>query len=88
MFDLYVETQLLPTLRAGDLFILNNLSSHKSSDPVRAVRKAGGCFLFLPPQTPQFDPLSILKSPYQINKSASISVETDDSCTIFSRRQF
>ena len=52
-FDFYVETQLLPILRAGNMFILNNLSSHESSGPVRAVRKAGGCFLFLSPQTTQ-----------------------------------
>ena len=52
-FDFYIETQLLPTLRASNMFILNNLSSHESSGPVRAVRKAGGCFLFLSPQTTQ-----------------------------------
>lgn len=50
-FDFYVETQLLPTLRSGNMFTLNNLPSHESSGPVWAVRKAGGCFLFLPPQT-------------------------------------
>jgi len=83
MFDLYVETQLLPTLRAGDLLLLNNLSSHKSPGAVRAVRKAGAWFQFLPPQTTQFEPLSILKSRYPINKSASISVKADDSYAVF-----
>ena len=84
-FDFYVETQLLPTLRAGNMFILNNLSSHESSGLVWAVRKAGRCFLFLPPQTTQFEPLSILKSRYSINKSASISAKADDSCAVFNR---
>ena len=37
-FDFYIETQLLPTLRAGNMFILNNLSSHESSGLVWAVR--------------------------------------------------
>ena len=84
-FDFHAETQLLPTLRAGNIFILNNLPSHENSGPVCAVRKAGGCFLFLPPQTTQFEPLSILKSHYPINKSARISVKADDSCAVFNR---
>jgi transposase len=37
MFDLYVETQLAPTLRPGDVVILDNLSSHKSPGAARAL---------------------------------------------------
>jgi hypothetical protein len=42
IFDLYVETQLVPTLRAGDVVILDNLSSHKSPGAAAAVREVGG----------------------------------------------
>jgi hypothetical protein len=41
MFDLYVTTQLVPTLRKGDVVILDNLSSHKSPCAANALRKVG-----------------------------------------------
>ena len=46
MFDLYIETQLVPTLRPGDVVILDNLSSHKSPAASKAVRDIGAWFLF------------------------------------------
>ena len=46
MFDRYVETRLVPTLRAGDVVILDNLSSHKSPEAARALRDIGAWFLF------------------------------------------
>jgi len=49
MFDCYVETQLVPTLREGDVVILDNLSSHKSPSAARTLREIGAWFLFLPP---------------------------------------
>ena len=49
MFDLYVETQLVPTLRQGDVVVLDNLSSHKSPGAAAALRSIGAWFLFLPP---------------------------------------
>ena len=52
MFDRYVETQLAPTLRAGDVVILDNLSSHKSPSAAQTLRKIGAWFLFLPPYSP------------------------------------
>ena len=49
LFDTYVETQLAPTLRPGDVVILDNLSSHKSPGAARTLREIGAWFLFLPP---------------------------------------
>jgi len=46
LFDLYVETQLVPTLRPGDVVILDNLSSHKSPGAAKAMRDIGVWFLF------------------------------------------
>ncbi|MEM1362025.1 MAG: transposase [Pseudomonadota bacterium] len=44
-FDTYVETQLAPTLRAGDVIILDNLSSHKSARAAEGLRDIGAWFV-------------------------------------------
>jgi transposase len=59
MFDLYVETQLALTLRAGDVVILDNLSSHKSPGATRTLREIGAWFLFLPPYSPDLNPIEM-----------------------------
>lgn len=59
MFELYVETQLAPALRAGDVVILDNLSSHKSPNAVRTLREIGAWFLFLPPYSPDLNPIEM-----------------------------
>ena len=56
MFDRYVETQLAPTLRAGDVVILDNLSSHKNPSAARTLREIGTWFLFLPPLQSRSEP--------------------------------
>ena len=59
MFNLYVATQLVPTLRAGDVVILDNLSSHKSPGAARALHEVGAWFLFLPPYSPDLNPIEM-----------------------------
>ncbi len=59
MFDLYVTTQLAPTLRPGDVVILDNLSSHKSPGAARALHAIGAWFLFLPPYSPDLNPIEM-----------------------------
>ena len=59
MFALHVETQLVPTLRGGDVVILNNLSSHKSPAAAKALRDIGAWFLFLPPCSPDLNPIEM-----------------------------
>lgn len=51
-FLAWVEHQLAPTLRAGDIVILDNLSSHKNPAIRAAIRAAGARLLFLPPTVP------------------------------------
>ena len=58
MFDRSVETQLAPTLEPGDVVILDNLSSHKSPDAEETLHEIGAWFLFLPPYSPDLNPLS------------------------------
>ena len=48
IFEAYVETQLAPTLKPGDVVILDN-AAHKSSKAEKVVRDRGAWFLFLPP---------------------------------------
>jgi transposase len=59
MFNLYPKTQLVPTLRAGDVVILDNLSSHKSPAAAAALRDVGAWFLFLPPYSPDLNPIEM-----------------------------
>jgi transposase len=56
-FAAYVGALLVPTLRPGQVVILDNLSAHKG-DAVRALIEAAGCaLLFLPPYSPDFAPI-------------------------------
>ena len=59
MFELYVETQLAPTLRKGDVIILDNLSSHKNPEAAQTMRAVGAWFLFLPPYSPDLNPIEM-----------------------------
>lgn len=59
IFDIYVETQLLPTLRRRDLVILDNLSSHKSGKAKEMLQSVGARMLFLPPYSPDLNPIEM-----------------------------
>lgn len=58
-FETYIETQLAPTLSPGDIVILNNLSSHKSEKANACLKQKGAWFLFLPPYSPDLNPIEI-----------------------------
>jgi transposase len=60
LFTLYVEKILAPTLAKGDVVILDNLGSHKGRAARRAVRQAGAHMLFLPPYSPDLNPIEQL----------------------------
>jgi transposase len=58
-FEAYVRRVLAPTLRAGDVVIMDNLSSHKRAS-IRAMIEARGARLaFLPPYSPDFNPIEM-----------------------------
>jgi transposase len=59
IFDTYVETQLAPTLQPGDVVILDNLSSHKSPKAEAILKQRGAWFLFLPPYSPDLNPIEM-----------------------------
>ena len=56
-FLLYVEQMLVPCLRPGDIVIMDNLGSHKAEAVRAAIRKAGARLLFLPPYSPDLNPI-------------------------------
>jgi transposase len=57
LFVAYVEQQLVPSLRPGDVVVMDNLSSHKRAR-VRALIEGAGCtLLFLPPYSPDLNPI-------------------------------
>jgi len=56
-FRLYVEKVLLPTLRTGDIVIMDNLGSHKSKAVRQIIRSAGAKLLFLPKYSPDLNPI-------------------------------
>ena len=57
LFRLYVEKVLVPTPKRGDIVILDNLGSHKSKAVRAALRAAGARLFFLPPHSPDLNPI-------------------------------
>ena len=58
-FTTYVARVLVPELSPGDIVIMDNLSSHKAPAVRAAIEKAGARLLFLPPYSPDFNPIEM-----------------------------
>jgi transposase len=56
-FLAYVEQLLVPTLVRGDIVVMDNLSSHKGTAIRAAIRAAGAKLFFLPPYSPDLNPI-------------------------------
>ena len=56
-FLAYVEQVLVPTLRPGDIVVMDNLGSHKSAAVRQAIRAAGARLFFLPKYSPDLNPI-------------------------------
>jgi len=57
IFKTYVADVLVPTLRPGDIVVMDNLGSHKGRAIRELVRKAGARVWFLPPYSPDLNPI-------------------------------
>lgn len=57
VFRAFVDHELLPNLRAGDIVVMDNLSSHKNKETLQAIRNVGAEVLFTPPYSPEFNPI-------------------------------
>ena len=76
-FTTYVEKVLVPTLRPGDLVIMDNLGSHKGKAVRRAIRCAGAKLFFLPKYSPDLNPIEqvFAKLKHLLRKAAARTVE-------------
>lgn len=61
-FLVYVREVLALTLRPGDIVVCDNLSSHKGEEVVNAVRATGAQIRYLPPYSPDLNPIEMLFS--------------------------
>ena len=57
VFLAYVEQVLVPTLGSGDIVVMDNLPAHKAAGVRDAIEAAGASLLYLPPYSPDFNPI-------------------------------
>ena len=76
-FEVYVDKVLVPDLRPGDIVVMDNLSSHKGPRVRDLIRAAGADLLFLPPYSPDFNPIenAFAKIKALLRKAAQRTVE-------------
>src|SRR5260221_2806843 len=77
-FRTYVEKVLVPTLRPGDIVIMDDLGSHKGRAVRQLIRSAGAKLFFLPKYSPDLNPIEqvFAKLKHLLRKAAARSVET------------
>lgn len=76
-FQAYVEQVLAPTLKPGDIVILDNLAAHKIEGARTAVEAVGARLLFLPPYSPDLNPIenAFAKLKALLRKAAARTVD-------------
>ena len=86
-----MEQQLIPTLRKGDIVVMDNLSSHKVTGVKEMIESVGAKVVYLPPYSPDFNPIEnvFAKLKTLVRKAKMRTVETlwnklGELCEIFS----
>jgi transposase len=76
-FLLYVQQILVPTLKPGDIVIMDNLGSHKADAIRKNIAAAGARLLFLPPYSPDLNPIeqAFSKLKHHLRKAKERTVE-------------
>ncbi len=76
IFKAYLRQCLVPTLHPGDIVVMDNLSSHKSDEVREIIETAGAILLFLPPYSPDFNPIeqAFSKLKAHLRKAAERSI--------------
>jgi transposase len=77
-FHAYVEQALVPSLRPGQIVVLDNLAVHKSARAIAAIVAAGCAVVFLPPYSPDLNPIELAFSTLKqdLRAVAARTVET------------
>src|SRR5271156_1441116 len=65
MFLAYVKQCLVPTLKRGDIVVMDNLPVHKVAGVEQAIEAAGATFLYLPPYSPDLNPIEMAFSKFK-----------------------
>ena len=78
IFETYIETQLAPALNVGDVVIMDNLSSHKSLRAESIIRERGAWLLFLPPYSPDLNPIEMAFSKLKAYLRSTAARTIDD----------
>lgn len=93
-FDVYIETQLAPTLQPGDVVIADNLSSHKSTYAQNLLKEQGNWMLFLPPHNPDLNPIeqAFSKLKAHLRRTAvrtfdALTATVGDICSLYSPQE-
>jgi transposase len=76
-FQAYVEQLLVPTLRRGNIVIMDNLPAHKGADVRRAIEAVGATLRYLPPYSPDFNPIenAFAKLKAALRKAAARTID-------------
>jgi transposase len=76
-FQAYVDQVLVPELRPGDIVVMDNLGSHKGPGVRAAIEAAGARLLYLPPYSPDFNPIenAFAKLKAALRKAAARTVD-------------
>lgn len=76
-FEAYVTQVLVPTLRPGDIVVMDNLAAHKRAEVSIAIEAAGARLVYLPPYSPDFNPIEMAfaKLKAALRKAAARSIE-------------
>ena len=76
-FRAYVEQVLVPELSPGDIVVMDNLPAHKVAGVRQAIEEAGASLLYLPPYSPDFNPIEMAFSKLKalIRKAAARTVD-------------
>jgi len=76
-FTIYVENVLLPTLKPGDVVVMDNLGSHKGKAVRRLIRSVGAKLFFLPKYSPDLNPIEqvFAKLKHLLRKAAARTAE-------------
>ena len=89
-FLAWVEQMLAPTLRPGDLVVMDNLPAHKVAGVRQAIERRGARLLYLPPYSPDFNPIenAFAKLKAHVRKAAARTFDALEIAAAKALRQF
>jgi len=80
IFGAYVEQVLVPQLRPNDIVVMDNLQLHKAAGIEEAIASAGASLLYLPPYSPDFNPIENMWSKVKMHLRSAAARTFDDLC--------